>query len=542
MVTKPLIWMMAVLSVLFATWVPVRGGTDDNSPVTAFHTADRCMACHNGLTSEQGKDVSIGVDWRASIMANSSRDPYWQASVRREIIDRPELKSHIEDECSVCHMPITRYEAKLANKEGEIFAFLPFNQKNDRLSAQGQDGVTCSVCHQISNEKLGAKESFNGGFVVTPPQSKEDHPEYGPYQIQPGQQLIMQSSTGGFRPRYGTHIAESALCATCHTLYTEARGPGGKIVGQLPEQTPYLEWLHSDYAGKQSCQSCHMPEVEGMAPIAAVLGVGRRGMRQHVFVGGNFFMQRLLNSYRDELSVEATPQELTNASDQSVRFLESQSAEIAIERVTTEGGALSADVLVKNRTGHKLPTAFPSRRAWLHFVVRDKEGRIIFESGALDHDGSIAGNDNDADPSKYEPHYRLITNSDQVEIYESILGNPDGHVTTGLLDAVGYLKDNRLLPTGFDKSNADKDIAVIGEAAADPDFTESGDRVQYSISIGHAEGPLRISAELWYQPIGYRWAHNLAGYKSAETDRMVQYYDSLSSTTAVELAHAEAVH
>jgi hypothetical protein len=535
--------MIAGLSLLlFATRVSLSGASDDNSHAIAFHTADRCLACHNGPTDSLGKDVSIGFDWRASIMANSSRDPYWQASTRRETIDHPEVKSHIEDECSVCHMPITRYQAKLEGKDGEIFAFLPFNQKTSRMGQLGQDGVTCSVCHQISNEKLGAKESFNGGFVIDPPPSKDDHPEYGPYQIQPGQQLIMQSSTGGFRPTYSTHISDSALCATCHTLYTEARGPGGKIVGQLAEQTPYLEWLHSDYAGKQSCQSCHMPEVQGRAPIAAVFGIERLGVRQHVFVGGNFFMQRLLNSYRDELSVAALPRELSNAAENTIRFLQSQSAEIVIDRVTTQAATLNAEVVVKNRTGHKLPTAFPSRRAWLHFVVRDGNGRVVFESGALNADGSIAGNDNDVDPGEYEPHYRRITSSNQVEIYESILGSPEGRVTTGLLDAVGYLKDNRLLPAGFDKASAEHDIAVIGEAASDPAFTSDGDRVQYSVSITNAQGPFHISAELWYQPIGYRWAHNLAGYKSAETDRMVQYYDSLSSTTGVELAHAEAVN
>ena len=32
-----------------------------------------------------GEDISIGFAWRASMMANSSRDPYWQAGVRRAI-------------------------------------------------------------------------------------------------------------------------------------------------------------------------------------------------------------------------------------------------------------------------------------------------------------------------------------------------------------------------------------------------------------------------------------------------------------------------
>ena len=60
----------------------------------------------------------------------------------------------IEDECSVCHMPVTRYQAKLKGKKGEIFAHLPFDPDN-KESAAAEDGVTCSICHQISKEKLG---------------------------------------------------------------------------------------------------------------------------------------------------------------------------------------------------------------------------------------------------------------------------------------------------------------------------------------------------------------------------------------------------
>src|SRR5262245_32771285 len=55
-----------------------------------FQTSDRCFACHNGLSTPAGEDISIGSSWRASMMANSARDPYWQAAVRRESIDHPE--------------------------------------------------------------------------------------------------------------------------------------------------------------------------------------------------------------------------------------------------------------------------------------------------------------------------------------------------------------------------------------------------------------------------------------------------------------------
>src|SRR5262249_18678606 len=155
-------------------------------------------------------------------------------------------------------------------------------------NAAAQDGVTCSVCHQISGENFGHRESFNGGFLVAPPQSSGVHPEYGPFTIQPGQQRIMDTSSAGFQPQQSAHIRDSALCATCHTLYTRALGKDGKEFGSFPEQVPYQEWLHSDYTQKQSCQSCHMPPVGEDAPIARVLGIDRPGVRQHVFVGGNF--------------------------------------------------------------------------------------------------------------------------------------------------------------------------------------------------------------------------------------------------------------
>lgn len=531
-------WGLLVACVIAASPLLLRGGGPASELKPEFLTSDRCLACHNGLTTASGKDISIGLDWRASIMANSGRDPYWQGSVRRESIDHPESQAAIEDECSTCHMPIARYEAKVEGRKGEVFAHLPFN-KGDKESPRAEDGVSCSVCHQISKARLGTRESFSGGFVVEPPASTSDHPEYGPFVIQQGQTLIMQSSTGGFRPTPGDHIRDSAMCGSCHTLITKTLGKDGKELGTFPEQMPYQEWLHSSYRDQRSCQSCHMPEVNEPAPISAVLGVNRSGVHQHTFVGANFFMLKVLNAYRNDLSVAALPQELMNAADGTTAFLQSQAARVSIENANIASGHLEMQVLVQNLTGHKLPTAYPSRRAWLHVLVRDRNGRAVFESGALNPDGSIQGNDNDADAARYEPHYSRIESSDQVQIYEPILKDENGHVTTGLLSAVGYLKDNRLLPQGFQKQTADAEIAVTGEAAADPNFNDAGDRVEYSVPLGSAEGPFHVDAELWYQPIGFRWAHNLAPYTAPEPKRFVSYYESLSSATAVVLARAE---
>ena len=491
-----------------------------------FQTSDRCVACHNGLTTPSGEDISIGFDWRPTMMANSSRDPYWQAGVRREITDHPESRAAIEEECSKCHMPMAR---------GEVFSHLPFDPEKpgDRLAA---DGVSCSLCHQIGKEKLGTRESFVGGFVIDPPAPDGYRAEYGPYEVDAGHARIMRSSSRGFRPTEGKHVRQSEVCATCHTLYTKALGPGGKVVGELPEQVPYQEWLHSDYREKQSCQSCHMPVVPGEVAITNVLGKPREGVSRHVFVGGNFFLLNLLNRYRNELSVEALPPELAAAAERTVAHLQSQTARLAIDRIGVRAGKLEAEVSVENLGGHKLPTAYPSRRAWLHVVVRDGNRRIVFESGARSASGAIEGNDNDADAARFEPHYTEIASGGQVQIYESIMGDQAGAVTTGLLQAVRYLKDNRLLPRGFDKRTAHQDIAVAGGAFEDEDFTGAGDRVRYAVALGDAPGPFQVEAELWFQPISYRWAANLRPYEAEETRRFTRYYDAMAPASALMLA------
>jgi hypothetical protein len=504
-----------------------------------FESSERCIACHNGLSSPTGEDISIGFNWRASMMANSGRDPYWQAGVRRETIDHPTAKAAIEDECSICHMPMARFESKQAGEEGTIFSHLPFNPKRrgDRLAA---DGVSCSLCHQIEDQGLGTRETFIGGFKIDVTRPLGDRKVFGPYDVDDGHVKIMKSSSG-FQPTEVKYIRQSELCATCHTLYTQALDPQGKVIGELPEQVPYQEWVHSSYKDNKSCQECHMPLVDAEVPITGVLGKPRKDFGRHTFVGGNFFMQRLLNRYRNELSVVALPQELDAAANRTIQHLQTEAASISIDKVDTSNGRLQADISVENLGGHKLPTAYPARRVWLHVVVKDANNRTVFESGAVTPQGLIQGNDNDADAAKFEPHYTEITSPDQVQIYESIMVDPAGVPTTGLLTALRYIKDNRLLPRGFDKRTADKDVAVHGAALDDPDFTDTGDKIRYSVALGNAQGPFHVDAELWYQPIGYRWAENLKKYNAMEPQRFTRYYEAMASGSAVMLTHTSAV-
>jgi hypothetical protein len=273
--------------------------------------------------------------------------------------------------------------------------------------------------------------------------------------------------------------------------------------------------------------------------MASVLGRPREGVSRHLFVGGNFLVLQMLRHHRTELEVEALASEL-EATERATRDqLADETAAVTVT-AARDGRSLVVAVEVRNLAGHKFPTGYPSRRTWLHVTVADAAGQVWFESGAIRRDGSIEGNDNDDDGTLVERHYDRITQPDQVQIYESVMGIPAGVATTGLLSATQYLKDNRLLPRGFDKATAPADIAVRGDAHSDPTFEGGGDRVEYRISAAGAAGALSVQAELRYQPIGFRWAQNLRSYDAAEPRRFVAWYDELASASSIVVAHSAA--
>ena len=118
------------------------------------------------------------------------------------------------------------------------------------------------------------------------------------------------------------------------------------------------------------------------------------------------------------------------------------------------------------------------------------------------------------------------------------MGDTSSRPTTGLHSAVKYLKDNRLLPRGFDKRTAAAEVAVVGGAAEDASFVGGVDRVRYRVSVPADRRVGRIVVELRYQPIAYRWAHNLGPYAAPEPARFLEYYRALSATASVVVATA----
>jgi hypothetical protein len=496
-----------------------------------FSASGACAVCHTNLTDESGADVSIDIFWRSTMMANAARDPYWQASVRAEVLDHPDYQAVIEDKCATCHMLMARFTAAVSDKEGRVLEDGFLDPENEQHTL-AMDGVSCTVCHQISEAGLGQPDSFSGGFVMDTDRPAGERLTFGPYPVGKNLVQVMQS-VSGFIPVQSQHITQAELCATCHTLYTPYVDATGQIAGEFPEQTPYLEWAHSDYRDTLVCQDCHMPAAQGTVRTSNTGGPPRSPFAQHVFVGGNAYMLEILRTFGEERRVTASSEQFEAKKGRVVDQLQSHTAILAIEEVELSGSQLIATVTIQSLVGHKFPTGFPSRRAWLHLAVQDTAGEIIFESGAVNPDGSVVGNDNDADPARYEPHYQGIDSSDQVQIYESIMRDSEGGVTTALLRGAGYLKDNRLLPSGFDKGTALEDIAVHGQAMEDADFLGNGDRVAYTVKLGSAEGPFTVTVELLYQSVGYRWAEKMRRHEAPEPTRFLDYYEAVPNLPVV---------
>ncbi len=507
---------------------PAQGGPLTSHSNDWFATAGICVVCHQNNVDEAGNDVSNGEYWRSTMMANAAIDPYYLAGVSIEVDRHPEFGAVIEAKCNTCHMSMAHFSDVAQEQQGVIFGENGYLSPQHPLHTLALDGVSCTTCHQIQSEGLGDFASFSGGMVFdlqTPPGRRV---LFGPFAPQQSGRNIM-SGGSGFVPQQSDHLVKSELCATCHNLYTNYVTEEGVLSeDRFPEQMPYSEWLNSDYAMQSTCQDCHMPLAEG-AVVLANRGpaIMRNPYAKHSFAGGNVYLLEILKNFGGELAIQANTEHLDATIARTLTQLQSQTATLAVSEPARVGTTLSFDITVSTLTGHKFPTGYPSRRVWLHVTVKDANGQVIFESGGVSNNGTISGNDNDADPLAFEPHYAEIASPEQVQIYEAIMQDVYGNVTTVLLSASAYAKDNRLLPTGFDKTAASNDIAPQGNALADNNFVGGAHTVTYRIDTGNAEGPFTVEVELLYQSISYRWAQNVSAYATEQAQTFSAYYNTL---------------
>jgi len=471
-----------------------------------FSGSGNCTQCHNGMTDNNGTNVSIETDWSSTMMANSTRDPLWRAKVRSELNRNPQLSGVINDKCTRCHAPMANFEAK---SKSEPFGILDggFLSSGHSRHDEALNGVSCTLCHQIQDSpNLGTLDSFTGRYEIG-----NNKTIYGPFGDLFPNPMIMNT---GYTPTYSAHVKESKLCATCHNLKTPYVDEFGTVLSttpesEFPEQMPYSEWEHSDYNGggnPKTCQQCHMSRANGVPISVMPMWLQERdGFAVHEFVGGNKLMLDIFNNNKQQLGVLSNNFSETIAKTQAML---NSAANISTVNQSLANGDLEFTLKINSTTGHKLPSAYPSRRVILHVTVKDGQGNVVFESGKINADGSVTGVDADADRSTYEPHYDLITQADQVQVYESIMGDNHNQVTYTLLRGMSYLKDNRLLPPGFDKATAPNDVKVAGNALNDGDFVGGSDQVTYRIA-GLGGASYQVEAELVHQPLAYSFAQDL---------------------------------
>lgn len=455
-----------------------------------FSGAGNCAFCHDPWNPERAgrpdEAAVLTTDWRATMMAHSFKDPLWHAVMEAEVRERPALQSLIENKCQTCHAPLARTQAH-ANGTNELA------HAAARKSPLAGEGVGCTLCHQIQAANLGTAASFTGHYQVG-----TNRAIFGPYHdvlTMPMQRHV------NYTPQFGAHTQDSALCATCHTLFTPVINDAGQIIGEFPEQTPYLEWRQSAHAAEgRQCQDCHMPRQDESVKVSArPPWLEPRGpFWKHQFVGGNVFMLRLLANNANRLEANASPAQfepmIAKAREQLHRAAR---LEVTGQR---EDAALTLRVTVENLSGHKFPTGHPYRRAWLHVRVSDKRQRTLFESGGVDKSGAIRGV-----PAGYAAHHDVITRADEVQIYQSVMADSAGQATWSLLRGASYLKDNRLPPRGFNATGAGGwEVAVRGGAETDSNFNAAGsgqDEVTYRIALPETRSPLQVEVELLYQSV-----------------------------------------
>jgi hypothetical protein len=526
-----------------AIMVTVTGACTESSPSTSttpfdpgaplmqfaishFAGSGNCAQCHSNLKDTAGNDVSIDSQWRSTMMANAARDPYFLAKVASEVADLPALKSAIEDTCATCHMPMARTQAI---SDGTAVSILGngFLSPSNSLNKAAIDGNSCTLCHQLQNSGLGTPASFDGKYIVDTSTSAPNRIEFGPYSSPltgPMQSVV------GFTPAQGDQVNGAGLCATCHTVYTPFIDSQGNVGGTFPEQTPYLEWVNSVYGSNPdaqlACQACHMPAASGGAAISnnPITLTPRSPFYQHSFIGGSSLILNIMSTHVQDLGLTSSSDQMLATSQLTSTQLGTRAARISIASSAIENGVLKVTLSVSDQTGHKFPTGFPSRRVWIQFTVTDSTGKVVFESGKPNADGSITGNNADGKIGSFEPHYNVITSSDQVQIYESIMSDTDGKITYNLLHGASYLKDNRLLPTGFNKATAPSDAGVYGDAQSDANFTGGSDQVTYQISPS-GKGPYTVTARLLYQTVSYQFGKAFQG-SDALVKNFLSYYQA----------------
>src|SRR6185436_6541646 len=309
----------------------------------------------------------------------------------------------------------------------------------------------------------------------------------------------------GITVQQGEQIKTSALCGSCHTVILPVFDKKGRQVRdrngkpkEFHEQMTYPEWQNSIYqnerepidrAAVRTCQDCHMPAkladlklafrianieddtypyTDGRLPNKDIHLQIRDPYSRHTLVGLNqfglmFFQQfpSILGIRTADYMVGAGVLGLMTSQKSSTELATEQTAKLAVTSLTRSSEFLEARVEVENLAGHGLPSGVAFRRAFITFEGLNEKGEVVWASGRTNSVGAIVKGATEEvlptefffDPATrkqvYQPHYEIIDAENQAQIYEEIIADTEGKITTSFVGLDLALKNNRLQPKGW---------------------------------------------------------------------------------------------
>lgn len=528
-----------------------------------FLTSDQCQSCHSGdnspfgpnMVADNGKvDLSPFGEWSWSMMGLAGRDPVFYAQLESEVALHPAkgqmTPESIQNTCLRCHGVMGQRQFHLDKGDAPNFLVAEALDPKSVYGGLARDGISCTVCHQIApNNDVPLDTIDTGRFALSPLDAEGNLTINGPAE-NPTQAPMVKAL--GARPVHQPFVRESRLCASCHTVNLPVLDAANNVVLTRYEQATYLEWENSAYrdggAQATSCQQCHMPNTYHgnklrfkfaniqdqdfpittyLAPLVDIFVNPRNEYRRHVLLGVNQFAMEMFNQFPDVLGVSKSDymsglsNQLQNAIDYDNEQALQHTAAVTVVDASRNASLLTTHVRVDNLTGHRFPSGVGFRRAFLELTVTDANGSVIWASGRTDAIGRILGANGQPLPAEsfaidqgtgqqaFEPHYETVTSQDQVQIFEELVSDLSGRITTSFLSRAADVKDNRLEPLGwtsqgppgFDPKFADA-TRPFGNALTDPSFVAGSDTVTYEATLPNdAQGPFTVKARLFYQSI-----------------------------------------
>jgi len=539
-----------------------------------FITSDQCLSCHDGqglpfgpnmyIPGANGNNINLSPygEWNWSMMGLAGRDPIFYAQLESEIAMQPMHADSIQNLCFTCHGVMGKRQLAIDHPgtlfNRDIVQIRDQNEPYFKYGALARDGISCTVCHQIVDDKKPLKDIFTGQFEVSHPGEFEKGVSYiyGPFA---GPSTRAMDSSLGMKPVQSSYIQSSRLCASCHTVHLPVYNRQGKQLKEFFEQSTYLEWQNSAYQdefGKggstpRSCQSCHMPdrfpdrdsvpplifrianiqdqtypEADSRAPISEITVPLRPGFRRHTLLGINQFGLEMFRQFSDILGVRITDY-MTGSSNglpfaiaTSDTLAKQQTVRVQIAEARQSGGELRAAVRVTNLTGHRFPSGVGFRRAFLELKALDERGNVVWASGRTDSLGIIVDEKGEPLPTEFfrfdpvsksqafQPHYQTITRQNQVQIFEELVKNPEDSITTSFLALFKVIKDNRLLPIGWTRQGPKgfeyaEETMPHGNVLDDRQFMDGtgSDVILYTMTLPAGVRAASVVATMYYQSI-----------------------------------------